>query len=68
MNWNEIEGNWREFKGTIQERWGKLTDSDIDRIAGNREKLVGQLQSSYGKSREDVERELDLFVEGMKRH
>ena len=68
MNWNEIEGNWREFKGAVQERWGKLTDSDIDRIAANREKLVGQLQSAYGKSREDVERELDLFVEGMKRH
>lgn len=45
-----------------------MTDSDIDRIAGNREKLIGQLQSAYGKSRDDVERELDLFVEGMKRH
>jgi len=67
MEWNEIEGNWRAMKGRVQERWGKLTDSDVDRIAGNREKLVGEIQAAYGKSKDEVESELDTFVENLKR-
>ena len=48
MNWNQIEGNWEQFKGKVQERWGDLTGDDMDVIAGNRKQLVGKLQERYG--------------------
>ena len=44
MNWNQIEGNWKQFKGEVQKQWGKLTDDDQDQIEGDRKKLVGKLQ------------------------
>ena len=59
MNWDRIEGQWKQFKGQAQQRWGKLTDDDIDRIDGKREELVGRLQSRYGKARDEAEREAD---------
>lgn len=48
MDWNRIEGNWKQFKGKIKEQWGRLTDDDLDRIAGNREQLEGRIQELYG--------------------
>jgi len=63
MNWDQIEGNWKEIKGDIQRRWGKLTDSDLDVIEGSRERLAGKIQDLYGKSRERAEREIDEFCE-----
>jgi Uncharacterized protein conserved in bacteria len=65
MNWDQIEGKWKQFKGEAKAQWGKLTDDDLDRIAGNREKLAGRLQEQYGKEKEEVEREID---EWMRRH
>ncbi len=47
MNWNQAEGNWKQFKGYVREKWGDLTDDDLDRIAGKREKLVGHIQEKY---------------------
>ncbi len=44
MNWDNIEGNWKQLKGRIQAKWGKLTDDDLDRIEGKREQLVGRRQ------------------------
>ena len=44
MNWDIVEGNWKQFKGKVKEQWGKLTDDDIDRMAGQREQLVGKIQ------------------------
>jgi uncharacterized protein YjbJ (UPF0337 family) len=48
MNWNRIEGNWKQFKGNVKEQWGKLTDDQLDRIAGRRDQLVGKIQEQYG--------------------
>ena len=48
MNWDRIEGNWKQFKGKVKEQWGKLTDDDIDVIAGKRDQLVGKIQEQYG--------------------
>lgn len=48
MNWDRIEGNWKQVKGTIKAQWGRLTDDQLDVIAGRREQLVGALQESYG--------------------
>jgi len=62
MNWDIIEGKWKQIKGDVRSQWGKLTDDDIDRIAGKRDKLVGTLQERYGKERDEAEREVDTWV------
>lgn len=59
MDWNRIEGNWKQFKGEARKQWGKLTDDDIDRIEGDRQKLAGKIQEAYGKSKDEAEREVD---------
>jgi uncharacterized protein YjbJ (UPF0337 family) len=58
MNWDQIEGGWKQMKGTIREQWGKLTDDEFDIIAGQRDKLVGVIQERYGYSREAAEAEV----------
>ena len=50
MNSDRIEGNWKEMKGKVQQKWGKLTDDDLDVIDGRREELVGKIQQAYGKA------------------
>lgn len=59
MNWDTISGNWNRFKGSVREQWGELTNDDVDRIAGDRDRLVGRLQERYGHSRDQAEREVD---------
>lgn len=58
MNWDQIEGKWEQVKGSARERWGKLTDDDVQRAKGNREQLVGIIQERYGKLREEAEEEV----------
>ncbi len=58
MNWDRIEGDWKQLKGNIKVRWGKLTDDQLDVIAGKREILAGKIQEVYGISKEDVEKQL----------
>jgi uncharacterized protein YjbJ (UPF0337 family) len=58
MNWDRIEGNWRQVRGAAQARWGKLTDEQFGVIAGTRERLVGKVQELYGIAREDAERQV----------
>ena len=62
MNWNQIEGNWSEFKGKVQQQWGKLTNDDIDIVEGNRKELAGKIQKNYGKSEEEAEEEIDDWL------
>ncbi|MBT8144156.1 MAG: CsbD family protein [Gammaproteobacteria bacterium] len=59
MNSDQIEGNWKQFKGEAQRQWGKLTDDELDRIEGNSTKLAGAIQEKYGKSREEAEKEIN---------
>jgi uncharacterized protein YjbJ (UPF0337 family) len=61
MNWDQIEGNWKQIKGQAKERWGKLTDDDLDVIAGKRDQLAGKLQKAYGYGKERAEEELEEF-------
>ena len=61
MNSDRIEGNWKEMKGKVQQKWGKLTDDDLDVIDGRREELVGKIQKEYGKSRDEAEKEVDGY-------
>jgi uncharacterized protein YjbJ (UPF0337 family) len=66
MNWDTIEGNWKQFKGKIRQQWGKLTDDDLDRIAGKRTELIGRLQERYGKTRDAAEEMVDEWVTRLK--
>ena len=61
MNWDQIEGNWKQLKGKAQQKWGDLTDDDLDKIAGKRDELIGKLQASYGYSKEKAEQEVDSW-------
>jgi uncharacterized protein YjbJ (UPF0337 family) len=62
MNWDQIEGVWKQSKGKFREKWGKLTDDDLEVIAGKRDQLVGRLQERYGIAREEAEKQADAFV------
>jgi uncharacterized protein YjbJ (UPF0337 family) len=62
MNWDQVEGNWKELKGKIRSKWAKFTDDDLERIAGKKDELLGRLQQHYGFKKEHAERELDDFI------
>ena len=61
MNWDQLEGNWKTFRGTIREKWGRLTDDDLDVIGGKRDQLVGRLQKAYGIAKEEAEKQVREF-------
>lgn len=58
MNWDQIEGKWEQMKGSARNRWGELTDDEIQSAKGDREKFVGLIQERYGKAREEAEKEV----------
>ncbi len=62
MNWDIIEGKWKQLKGSAQNQWGKLTEDEIDQVAGNREKLVGLIQERYGVAKDEAERQVEDFA------
>lgn len=67
MNWDRIEGQWKQLTGKVKEQWGKLTDDDLDVIAGKRDQLVGRLQERYGLARDAAEKQVDAFCERLDR-
>jgi uncharacterized protein YjbJ (UPF0337 family) len=62
MNWDQIEGKWKQYKGKAKAKWGELTDDELDRIEGRREELVGLVQERYGQAREAAEKEVDDWL------
>jgi len=62
MNWDRVEGNWKQLKGKVQAKWGKLTDDHLDVIAGKREQLVGRVQEQYGLGKDEAEKQVDHFA------
>ena len=58
MNWDRIEGNWKQVKGKAIEKWGDLTDDDLDVIAGRREQLTGKVQERYGIAKDEAEKQV----------
>jgi uncharacterized protein YjbJ (UPF0337 family) len=58
MDWDRISGNWEHWRGRIRDRWGRLTEDQLDVIAGQRDQLAGQIEVSYGLSRDEAERQL----------
>lgn len=61
MDWNQVEGNWKETKGKVKEKWGKLTDDDLTAINGQREQLEGRLQQRYGYAKDQSKKEVDAW-------
>jgi len=68
MNWDSIQGNWKELKGKVRSKWAKLTDDDLEHIAGKKDMLLGRLQQRYGFKKDQAERELDDFLNGIPKH
>lgn len=66
MNWDIVEGNWKQFKGKVCVRWGKLTDDQLDLIAGKRTELAGKIQEAYGITKDEVEQQIQIFEKQMK--
>jgi uncharacterized protein YjbJ (UPF0337 family) len=65
MNWDRIEGNWKQFKGSALQQWGKLTDDQLDVVAGKRDVLLGRIQEVYGISRDEGEKQLAAWQQRM---
>jgi uncharacterized protein YjbJ (UPF0337 family) len=61
MDWNRVEGNWKQIRGKVKEQWGKLTDDQLDVIAGRRDQLLGKIQQQYGITNEEAERQMREF-------
>ena len=62
MNWDRVEGKWKQATGKVKEKWGKLTDDDLQMINGKREQLVGRIQERYGIAKDVAERQVDEFA------
>ena len=58
MNWNQVQGDWKQFRGKVKEQWGKLTDDELDQIAGKRDILSGKIQKKYGIAQEEAEKQV----------
>jgi uncharacterized protein YjbJ (UPF0337 family) len=66
MNWDRIEGNWKQFTGHAREKWGKLTENDWSVVAGKKDQLVGKIQERYGIRRDEAETQADEWARELK--
>jgi len=64
MNWDQIAGQWKQYKGKAKEKWGKLTDDEIDVIHGKRDQLIGKIQERYGIQKDQAEKDVDTWAKG----
>jgi len=61
MNWDVVQGKWKQVKGSVQEKWGELTNDELDQIDSNKDRLAGKLQEKYGWSKDEADREIDNY-------
>ena len=66
MNWDQIEGKWKQAKGSVKQQWAKFTDDDLEYIAGQRDKFVGKLQERYGMAKDDAQTRVDEWAKQQK--
>jgi uncharacterized protein YjbJ (UPF0337 family) len=66
MNWDRVEGNWKQFMGQARQQWGKLTDNDLHKAAGRRDQLVGIIQERYGIAKDEAERQANNWADALK--
>lgn len=64
--WDQIVGKWNQFKGGVRQKWGELTDDDVEEIAGKRDVLAGKIQERYGIAKEEANRQIDEWAEDLK--
>jgi len=62
MNWDTVKGQWKQIKGQVKSKWGKLTDDDLTQIDGKKDELIGRLQERYGYAKDQAEKETDEFL------
>ena len=65
MNWDRIEGDWKQMAGKVKQKWGNLTDDDMTKLNGKREELEGVLQSRYGYTKDQLKTEIDTWSSGL---
>jgi uncharacterized protein YjbJ (UPF0337 family) len=65
MDWDRVEGNWKQFRGQVKEKWGNLTDDDLDRVAGQREQLEGIIQERYGIEKDQARKAIDTWLDSI---
>jgi len=63
MNWDEVEGKWNQMKGSVREKFGRLTDDDLQVIAGKKDQFLGRVQERYGITREQAQKDLDTWLQ-----
>jgi uncharacterized protein YjbJ (UPF0337 family) len=66
MDWNRVEGNWKQLKGKVRAQWGRLTDDDLDVIAGHREQLEGKIQERYGIAKDQIRSDVDQWLKAQR--
>jgi uncharacterized protein YjbJ (UPF0337 family) len=66
MDWNRIEGNWKQLQGKIKEKWGDLTDDDLDRIAGRRDQFEGLIKQRYGLTKDQARKQVEEWFDEQK--
>jgi uncharacterized protein YjbJ (UPF0337 family) len=62
MNWDQLKGQWQQLKGHAKSKWAKLTDDDVDNVAGKRDVLIGKIQERYGMLKEEAEKQVDGWI------
>jgi uncharacterized protein YjbJ (UPF0337 family) len=62
MDWDRVEGNWKQFEGKIRQQWGLLTDNDLEKAAGRRERLEGLIQERYGIAKDEARKQVDEWL------
>ena len=65
MNTEVLKGKWNQLKGNVRKQWGKLTDDDVDQVKGDAEILQGRIQERYGRTKEEAQREVDRWLQGV---
>ena len=65
MDWNRVEGNWKQFTGRVKEKWGRLTDDDLTVINGRRDQLEGKIQERYGIAKDQVRNDVDTWLRSL---
>ena len=66
MNWDQMQGKWKQIRGSVREHWGKVTDDDFAQIAGNRDKFIGIIQERYGIAKEEAQKRADAWATALR--
>ena len=68
MNWEQVEGQWKQLRSDVKSRWAKFTDDDLGTLSVKKDDIVGKIQERYGVMKEDAERQVDQWIRDLKPH